>query len=97
MTPLFEIENVEVRRDGTNILSIDHLQVEGHTAILGPNGGGKSTLLRLLSKRIHPFGGKGVVRVAGKERASQEEVRRHLGIVAAELGDHLLADFTVRE
>lgn len=97
MTPLFEIQDIEVRRDGKTILAIDSLKVDGHTAILGPNGGGKSTLLKLLSKRIHPHGGHGIVKVDGKERASQEEVRRHLGIVAAELGEHLLADFTSEE
>lgn len=97
MTPLFEIRDVEVRRDARTLLQIDRLIVDGHTAILGPNGSGKSTLLKLLSKRIHPFGGAGTVKVDGKERASQEEVRRHLGIVAAELGEGLLADFTVEE
>jgi ABC-2 type transport system ATP-binding protein len=59
-------------------------------ALLGPNGGGKTTLFRILSTLIRPR--RGTVRVLGHDVARQPgEARRHLGVVfqAAAL-DHRL-------
>jgi ABC-2 type transport system ATP-binding protein len=48
--------------------------------ILGPNGGGKSTLFRILATMIAPS--SGTARVAGFDVLSQSaEVRRHIGVV----------------
>jgi ABC-2 type transport system ATP-binding protein len=48
--------------------------------LLGPNGGGKTTLFRILSTLLHPTGGD--VRVCGDSaRERPDAVRRHLGVV----------------
>ena len=48
--------------------------------VLGPNGGGKSTLFRILATMLQPKSGR--ARVAGFDVVEQaHEVRRHLGVV----------------
>ena len=48
--------------------------------VLGPNGGGKSTLFRILATMLRPTSGR--ARVAGFDVVEQaHEVRRHLGVV----------------
>jgi ABC-2 type transport system ATP-binding protein len=49
-------------------------------ALLGPNGGGKSTLFRILATLLPPD--EGTARVLGFDvRVSPRDVRRHLGVV----------------
>ena len=58
------------------------LQLNGPVlyGVLGPNGGGKSTLFRILATMLKPTSGR--ARVAGFDVVEQaHEVRRHLGVV----------------
>ena len=76
-TPIIEIRDLSFGYDaGIPILSNVNLTLhEGESAgIIGPNGGGKSTLLKLLLGLLTPQ--QGVIRVLGK---SPQEARRAIG------------------
>lgn len=66
-TPVFELCSVTFGYDERPILDNANLTVAegGFISIIGPNGGGKSTLLKLLLGLIEPQ--KGTVRVFGKK------------------------------
>jgi len=56
-----------------------------HIAILGPNGCGKSTLIKTMTCECYPIAGEGVrARIFGRERWDVFELRKRLGVVAAE-------------
>lgn len=58
------------------------IDVGEHVAILGPNGCGKSTLIRTLTRDLYPmWKPETVVRIFGKDKWDVFELRRLLGIV----------------
>ncbi len=96
MSPLVALTGLSVVREGRTILhelSLSFDQGE-HTAILGPNGCGKSTLIKLLAREIHARAGRGTYRVLGRERWTQAELRTVLGVVSAEPREPLMGDPT---
>lgn len=59
-----------------------------HTAILGPNGSGKTSLLKLLNRQFYPSvqdGQSGQVEIFGRSRWNVEQLRKRLGIVSGDL------------
>jgi branched-chain amino acid transport system ATP-binding protein len=79
---------------------IDRLDLEvadGATAVvIGPNGHGKTTLLRAVSGLIRPFGGE--VELAGERIDGRPaEAIARLGVVHVMQGDGLFVDMTVEE
>jgi len=85
--PLIEFENVTIVRNGRTALdgisfSIEHGQ---NTAVLGPNGCGKSTLVKSISGDLRPYAGRGRVRVGGFSRWNLFDLRKVLGIVSNDL------------
>jgi energy-coupling factor transport system ATP-binding protein len=63
-----------------------------YVGVVGPNGGGKSTLVRLLNGLLKP--GSGHVRVSGRDPASEPfEVRKHLGVLFQNPENSLVAPF----
>jgi zinc transport system ATP-binding protein len=76
--PVVQIEGVGFAYDATPALEDIHLQVEEEEllGIVGPNAGGKSTLLRLILGLIQPQVGR--IRVLGRP---PREARRQVGYV----------------
>ena len=63
-----------------------------YVGVVGPNGGGKSTLVRLLNGLLRPDSGR--VRVAGRDPATEPfEVRKHLGVLFQNPENGLVAPF----
>ena len=63
-----------------------------YVGVVGPNGGGKSTLVRLLNGLLKPDSGR--VRVSGRDPATEPfEVRKHLGILFQDPENGLVAPF----
>jgi energy-coupling factor transport system ATP-binding protein len=63
-----------------------------YVGVVGPNGGGKSTLVRLLNGLLQPDSGR--VRVAGRDPATEPfEVRKYLGVLFQNPENGLVAPF----
>ena len=88
-SPAFiEMKNISVARGEAIVLHDISLRIgpQEHIAILGPNGCGKSTLIQTLTCQIYPLvQEESHLRIFGRERWDLTELRRHLGVVAAEL------------
>jgi len=86
-SPLLELRDISVIRGGQTAL--DHLNLTIRTgenvAILGPNGCGKSTLVKLIDRELYPKARQGVMRILGRERWDVSELRSTLGIVTNDL------------
>src|SRR5215471_21084719 len=85
---LIEFEHVTVMRGHTTALQDVSLRigVGEHIAILGPNGCGKSTLIKAITRECYPVIQDGSsVRILGQERWEVWELRKLLGIVSADL------------
>lgn len=93
MTPAVEIEGVDFGYPGQPLLFSGlslSLPAGSALAVLGPNGRGKSSLLRLLSGLERPLRGR--IRVAGLDLcgAGPPEVARLVGMVAQSSDRHFL-------
>jgi len=82
--PLIEMQHATVMRGEAAILRDFNLRIDvgEHVAILGPNGCGKSTLIRTLTRDLYPmWKPETVVRIFGRDKWDVFELRRLLGIV----------------
>jgi iron complex transport system ATP-binding protein len=83
-----ELRQVNIARGDRVVLHDVNLTVRTgeHVAILGPNGCGKSTLIMAMTCQVYPIVRPDmVVRIFGRERWDLTQLRRHFGVVAAEL------------
>jgi zinc transport system ATP-binding protein len=75
---VIEVRQVNLTQNGQSVLEDINLTIREHEfhAIIGPNGGGKTTILKVILGLIRPD--SGTVRVMG---ATPHEMRAHLGYV----------------
>jgi iron complex transport system ATP-binding protein len=98
--PLLELENVTVIRGERAALQNVSLRIDAgeHVCILGPNGCGKSTLIKTITRECYPLAHEGsVMRILGRERWDIFELREHLGIVSPDLLASCTTDSTGRD
>jgi iron complex transport system ATP-binding protein len=82
------MRHVDVARGEKVVLHDVNLQIAAgeHVAILGPNGCGKSTLIKAMICECYPIVRPGMeMKVYGGDRWDVQELRKHLGVVSAEL------------
>ena len=83
--PLLEMKNVSVVRGENVALDGVSLRIESgeHVCILGPNGCGKSTLIRTITRENYPLAREdSTMRILGQSLWNVAELRSSLGIVS---------------
>jgi len=88
MASFLELEHVNVARGDAMVLHDVNLRVEAgeQIAILGPNGCGKSTLIKTMTCELYPVVLEGTrVSIFGRERWDLTELKKRLGVVSPEL------------
>jgi iron complex transport system ATP-binding protein len=87
-TALLDLQNVRVMRGEKTVLDDFNLRVNSgeHVAILGPNGCGKSTLVKTIARECYPVVRDGSsMTIMGRDRWNVFELRPLLGIVSNDL------------
>ena len=95
--PLLEFNHVTVMRGET--LALDDISLEiglgEHVAILGPNGCGKSTLIKAITRECYPlWREQSSVRLLGQEFWNVFELRSLMGIISNDLMAQATRDVT---
>jgi iron complex transport system ATP-binding protein len=101
MPPLIEFHDVTVYRGEKMALDRITLSIKAgeHVAILGPNGCGKSTLIKTITRECYPrYSGNGCgLRIFGQECWNVFDLRALLGIVSNDLMQSCARDISGRE
>src|ERR1700730_4816663 len=88
MPPFLELQHVNVARSDNTVLHDINLSIAAgeHIAILGPNGCGKSTLIKTITCECYPLvQPETKVNIFERERWDLTELKKRLGVVSAEL------------
>jgi len=97
---LIDLENISVFRGDK--LALDQITLRiglgEHVAILGPNGCGKSTLIKTITRECYPlFRKESRLSILGRENWNVFELRSMLGIVSNDLMTTFTRDLTGRD
>jgi iron complex transport system ATP-binding protein len=98
--PLLELNRVTVMRGDTTALNDLTLRIDAgeHVCILGPNGCGKSTLIKTITRECYPLAKDGPsISILGRERWNVSELRSLLGIVSPDLLASCTTDVSGRD
>ena len=98
--PLLKLKNVTVMRGDCAALREVNLEIAAgeHVCILGPNGCGKSTLIKTITRECYPLAQDGyAIAILGRERWNIFELRSLLGIVSPDLLASCTTDATGRD
>src|SRR5437879_451016 len=101
--PLLSLEHVTVLRGAREQRpALDDITLRiaagEHVCILGPNGCGKSTLIKTITRECYPLGREGSsISILGRERWDIFELRALLGIVSPDLLAACTTDATGRD
>ena len=99
-SPWLDLQSVEAWMDGHRVvhnLSL-RLWLGESTAILGRNGAGKSSLVKLINRSLYPVVQPGShLRLFGSETVNLWHLRQRLGVVNTELEHRIPAAMTGRE
>src|SRR6476646_11607378 len=85
---LLDLQNISVMRGEKVVLEDFNLVIRGdeHVAILGPNGCGKSTLIKTITRECYPVArDDSSMTILGQETWDVFRLRAHLGIVSNDL------------
>src|ERR1700726_1542619 len=98
--PLLALQHVTVMRGARAALDDISLRIEAgeHVCILGPNGCGKSTLIKTITRDCYPLANEQAsMAILGRERWNIFELRSLLGIVSPDLLASCTTDATGRD
>ena len=95
--PLLELQNVVVMRGTRAVLRNLNLRIQAdeHVAIVGPNGCGKSTLIKTITRECYPVANEGSrMAILGQESWNVFDLRNLLGIVSNDLMSFVTSEET---
>jgi iron complex transport system ATP-binding protein len=88
LAALVEFHNATIWRGSTRVFENLNLALaqRERTAVLGPNGCGKTTLLKTINRELYPVvRDDSWVRILGRDRWNVWELRKHIGVVSHDL------------
>jgi iron complex transport system ATP-binding protein len=95
--PLLDFHHISVMRGDKTVLDDITLRIQAgeHIAILGPNGCGKSTLIKTITRECYPLARpNSSLTILGQDRWNVFELRTLLGIVSSDLMSTCTRDIT---
>lgn len=96
LSQIIKISNADLHRGSNCVFQNFSLSINAgeNTAIVGPNGSGKTTFLKCLARELYPT--KGEVSILGKSRWHLSELRKHFGVVSLDLQQNFRPDTSGR-